>query len=80
MLADLVQLLPECGVLTLRERGLEADVAAGRVDIGLADLDWDSLGVMEFCIALEDRWGYSVAPASLAAVGTLGDLARLLGR
>lgn len=80
MLADVVRLLPECGVLTLQERGVEADVAEGRLDVALTDLEWDSLGVMEFCIAIEDRWGYSIAPADLAAVGTLGDLARRLAR
>jgi acyl carrier protein len=80
MLADLVSLLRECGTLTLQERGVEEDVLAGRRDVRLDELGWDSLGVMEFCIALEDRWGYSTTPEGLGAVGTLGDLARRLGR
>lgn len=72
-------LLNDCGVMSLQERGIEDEVLAGRVDVPLADLGMDSLGLMEFCIALESRWGFSVAPAELARVGTLGQLAARLG-
>lgn len=73
-MADLVALLADCGVMGLKERGIEQDVIAGRADIPLADIGMDSLAVMEFCIALESRWGFSVAPEDLDRVGTLGDL------
>lgn len=79
VLADLVRLLLECGVLTLQERGVEDDVAAGRCDVRLDELTWDSLGLMEFCIALEDGWGVSITPDELAQVGTLQQLASRLG-
>jgi acyl carrier protein len=79
VMEDLVALLVDCGVMSLKERGIEGDVIAGRVDVPLAELGMDSLGIMEFCIALESRWGFSVAPEELERVGTLGQLAARLG-
>jgi acyl carrier protein len=78
-MADLVALLAECGAMGLKERGIEQDVIAGRMDIPLADIGMDSLAVMEFCIGLESRWGFSVAPEDLERVGTLGELATRVG-
>ena len=40
----------------------------------------DSLSAMEFCIALENNWGLSIAPVDVGRLGTLdGLLARLAG-
>lgn len=79
MLTELVTLLGACGVMSLKERGIEQDVLSGVVDVPLADLGMDSLALMEFCIALESQWRYSVAPNELFGIGTLGQLAALLG-
>lgn len=77
-MAELTELLRSCGVMTLRELGIEDDVAAGRADIGLDELRMDSLAVMEFCIGLEQRWNFVVEPVELAEMGTLGHLAALI--
>jgi acyl carrier protein len=75
MREELVQVLRESGVYTLREQGIEDAFIAGDADLRLDALQMDSLALMEFCIALETRWGFSVAPDELADVGTLGQLA-----
>ncbi len=50
-MADLFALLSECGVMGLKERGIEQDVIAGRLDIPLSDIGMDSLAAMEFASA-----------------------------
>lgn len=54
----------------------EHDFLSGKVDVPFAELEIDSLAVMELCIALEASLGVSVAPADLLAVGSLGALVR----
>ena len=77
--ADIVTLLHGCGVFTLREYAIEEAFLAGDVDFAIADLQMDSLSAMEFCIALEDRWGLSVTPNDVATLGSLvGLVARLV--
>lgn len=78
--AELVTLLHNSGVFTLRELGVEDAYLAGTADVAIADLQMDSLSAMEFCIVLEERWGLSVPPSDLARLGSLEDLrARLQG-
>lgn len=78
--AELVTLLHDCGVFTLRELGVEEAYLAGTCDVEIVDLQMDSLSAMEFCIALEERWGLSVVPADVARLGSLDGLRqRLLG-
>ena len=74
----LVKTLRETGVYTLRERGLEGAFIAGDADIRLGELAMDSLALMEFCIALENTYGFSVEPDELESIGTLQQLAVLL--
>ena len=40
------------------------------------DLGLDSLGVMNFCMALEDKFNISIPLDRIADVRTIGDLAR----
>ena len=42
----------------------------GGTNIVLADLGMDSLGEMEFCIAIELRTGVTLLPSDLAELGT----------
>jgi acyl carrier protein len=74
----LVDLLRQCGVFTLLELGIEGEIIDGSGDLELSRLAMDSLAVMEVCIAIEDRWGHSIAPTELAVQGTVGQLARRL--
>lgn len=76
----MVELLHACGVFTLREHGIEESFLAGEKDFPIGELQMDSLSAMEFCIALENRWGLSVSPADVGRLGTLdGLIARLAG-
>ena len=76
--ADLAALLRSCGVVTLRELGIEQQFVDGTTDLAIERLQMDSLSAMEFCIALEERWGLSIAPEEAASFGTLGHLAEVL--
>lgn len=54
---------------------LTARVTAGGGDVRLGDLRLDSLGVMEFCIAIELETGAELTPDLLAGFDTLADVA-----
>lgn len=41
-------------------------------DFDLADLDMDSLAIMEFCIAIELSTGVTLLPAQVAELGSTG--------
>ena len=76
--AEIVDLLHACGVFTLQEHGIEEAFLAGEADFPIGELRMDSLSAMEFCIALENTWGLSIAPVDVGRLGTLdGLLARL---
>ena len=78
--AELIEVLHSCGVVTLLERGVEGAFLDGSVDFPMGELRMDSLSAMEFCIALENTWGLSIAPVDVGRLGTLdGLLARLAG-
>lgn len=77
--AEIVELLHACGVFTLRELAVEDAFLAGTADVAISDLRMDSLSAMEFCIALENRWGLSVSPADVNRLGSLAELVGVLG-
>lgn len=66
--------LVESGVYTLMERGVEEQFVAGLADIPLAELEMDSLALMQFCIAIESTWAVSITPGEFAGFGTLQQL------
>ena len=77
--AEIVELLHQCGVFTLQERGVEESFLEGSSDFPIAELQMDSLSAMEFCIALENQWGLSVSPADVNRLGSLDSLVKILG-
>ena len=52
---------------------------AGGMNIALADLGLDSLGRMEFCIAVELSTGVTLLPAQLAELVTTNAIERYIG-
>lgn len=54
------------------------DFLSGMVDVQFADLDMDSLAVMELCIAIEASLGVSVLPEQLRDIGSLEQLAKTI--
>jgi acyl carrier protein len=39
---------------------------------------WDSVAVISFMAMVDDKWGVTLAPKSISACKTVGDLAALL--
>jgi acyl carrier protein len=60
----------------LDELGL-AEIDDGQ-DVVFADLDLDSLTVMDLCVALEDRYDFAIDPADVVEQATLLNLARFI--
>ena len=65
---ELIEMFKELGLLD-QKGGPPAD------DIVLADLGADSLAVMDLCVALEDRYDFTVEPADVVKQATLSKLA-----
>lgn len=63
----------------LAELGL-VQVAPGEVteDITFADLNADSLALMDLCVALEERYEFIIEPADVMKQATLSNLARFI--
>lgn len=61
------------------ELGL-TEVAPGDVaeDITFADLNVDSLTLMDLCVALEERYEFIIEPADVMKQATLSNLARFI--
>lgn len=55
-----------------------AKFLTGETDFGIDDLELDSLGVMEMCIALELETGIPLDPEDLRSIDTLQQLANLI--
>lgn len=68
--------LDYAAVPQFRGSELRAQFVSGTRDVALADLDMDSLAVMELCIALETNSGVSILPAELAEFASLGSLVK----
>lgn len=60
--------------------GLEQVLRRHPQDLSLADLHLDSLGLMEFCIALEIDHGLAIPPERLAGIHSADQLLRRLQR
>lgn len=76
----LVEALQSASVFGLRNNGWTEEFLAGTRDVAFDDLEMDSLGAMELCIAVEVNTGVSIVPDDLAGLSTLGGLVRAIGR
>ena len=65
---ELLELFNELG-LAVEKKDPPAD------DIVLADLGADSLTIMDLCVALEEKYDFTVEPADVMRQGTLRNLA-----
>jgi acyl carrier protein len=54
---------------------IKAAILAGGSTLRLADLDFDSLGWMEFCISIELQTGAELTPDILSTLDTMADVA-----
>ncbi|HEX5070027.1 MAG TPA: acyl carrier protein [Vicinamibacterales bacterium] len=57
---------------------VEIDPARLTRDTPLADIGWDSLAVVSFIAAADERFGKTIAPKKLAACQSVRDLAALI--
>ena len=70
----LVAALASASVFTLRDNGWTEAFLDGTRDVALADMEMDSLAVMELCIAVEVSADVSIVPDELEQIATLGGL------
>jgi acyl carrier protein len=57
---------------------VEVDRTAINRDTLLADIAWDSLAVVSFIAAADEKFGKTIAPRKLAACVSVRDLAALI--
>lgn len=74
----LVEFLEVANVSGVRDNARIEQFIEGDCDVDLADLQLDSLGTMEFCIAIEVNCGISIVPDSILGMGSLGQLAEVI--
>lgn len=60
------------------EEDLAAAIRQGGATVALADLDYDSLAWMEFCISIELNTGVELTPDHLVQCVSLADVATLI--
>jgi len=54
------------------------DFELGRKDIRITQLNFESMAVIEFCIVLEEQFGYAIAARTFYEFTSLGELAKAL--
>jgi len=67
--SELIGILAELGLV-------ESDKGTG--GIAFADLDADSLALMDLCVALEERYDFVIEPADVMKQATVQNLARFI--
>ena len=65
--------------LSLLEEVIEADPGTIKGTETLEDLAWDSLSVLGFIAAMDERFGLDISPKELNKCKTVDDLIALLG-
>jgi acyl carrier protein len=50
----------------------------GDVDIRISQLNFESMAVIEFCIVLEEQYGFEISARKFYELTSLGELASLL--
>lgn len=70
----LVDAMLSASVFGVRDNGWTDAFLAGTRDVAIGDLEMDSLGAMELCIAVEVNTGVEIVPDELATMATLGAL------
>ncbi len=65
--------------LSLLEEVIEADPGTIKGTETLEDLGWDSLSVLGFIAAIDERFGFDISPKELNKCKTVDDLMALLG-
>ncbi len=74
--AEIEEILDVCLILTVSGEKVEARANQSFDDVHLATLSIDSLASMQFCIELENRFGWSLTPEELLTFESLGDIER----
>jgi hypothetical protein len=76
----LVDAMLSASVFGVRDNGWTDAFLAGTRDIALGELEMDSLGAMELCIAVEVNTGVEIVPDELASMATLETLVATIHR
>lgn len=76
----LVDAMLSASIFGVRDNGWTDAFLAGTRDILISDLEMDSLGAMELCIAVEVNTGVEIVPDDLASMATLETLVAAIHR
>jgi acyl carrier protein len=76
--AEIIEILGVCMIFTISGGRVDSNVFSDHDDVPLSSLSIDSLTAMQFCIELENRFGWSITPEELIAFESLGELERAL--
>lgn len=60
------------------QKPLINDFEKGLKDIRITQLNFESMAVIEFCIVLEEQFGYAIAARTFYEFTSLGELAKAL--
>lgn len=69
--AELRDVFTEVGMIQETPGGVAEDIV-------FADLNTDSLALMDLCVALEERYDFIIEPADVMKQATLSNLARFI--
>lgn len=75
---EIEEILATCVILTVSGEHVGARGGSDNDDVLLSDLSIDSLAAMQFCIELENRFGWSVTPEELLSFESLAEIERAL--
>lgn len=75
---EIEEILDICVILTVAGERVGAAGISGKDGVPLSTLSIDSLASMQFCIELENRFGWSITPEELLAFYSLAEIERAL--
>ncbi len=74
----LVEAINSTSIFAFKAKGFEAPFVAGESDVPFSELDMDSLGVTELCIAIESSTGVELENSEVAGSTSLAEVAAKL--
>jgi acyl carrier protein len=76
--AEIIEILGVCMIFTISGGRVDRNVFSDHDDVPLSSLSIDSLTAMQFCIELENRFGWSITPEDLMSFTSLSEIEREL--
>jgi hypothetical protein len=71
----LVEAVNSTSIFVFKAKGFEAVFLSGESDVPMSELDVDSLGITELCIAIETSTGVELESSEVAGSSSLAEVA-----